>query len=181
MAASFFLLAPYIAVDALHALIVGRHPATTWVGMALAGASLFICPWLGVAKRRVGARLGSSATAGEGRQNLLCAGLAGAVLLGLLANALWGLWWLDPAVGLIIAVVAVREGVTAWRGESCACCAGSVAPPSATSMPLRIGRSGAPPGDSSERSRRPSAYVRRTRAASRRQATRRPVAPADTG
>ena len=115
VAASFFLLAPYIAVDALHALIVGRHPATTWVGMALAGASLFICPWLGVAKRRVGARLGSSATAGEGRQNLLCAGLAGAVLLGLLANALWGLWWLDPAVGLIIAVVAVREGVTAWR------------------------------------------------------------------
>ena len=146
VAASFFLLAPYIAVDALHALIVGRHPATTWVGMALAGASLFICPWLGVAKRRVGARLGSSATAGEGRQNLLCAGLAGAVLLGLLANALWGLWWLDPAVGLIIAVVAVREGVTAWRGESCACCAGSVAPPSATSMPLRIGRSGAPTG-----------------------------------
>jgi divalent metal cation (Fe/Co/Zn/Cd) transporter len=116
--------------------------------MALAGASLFICPWLGVAKRRVGARLGSSATAGEGRQNLLCAGLAGAVLLGLLANALWGLWWLDPAVGLIIAVVAVREGVTAWRGESCACCARSVAPPSATSTPLRIGRSGAPPGDS---------------------------------
>ncbi len=146
VALSFFVLAPYIAVDALIALVTSRHPETTYVGIALAGASLFICPWLGMAKRRVGSRLGSSATAGEGRQNLLCAGLAGAVLLGLLTNTLWGLWWLDPAVALGIAVVAVREGITAWRGESCACCAGPVAPnPSAATAPLRILRSGPPP------------------------------------
>ena len=124
VAVSFFLLAPYIGVDALVALVTGRHPDTTYVGIALAGTSLLICPWLGRAKRRVGALLGSSATAGEGRQNLLCAGLAGAVLVGLLANTLWGLWWLDPAIALAIAVVAVREGVQSWRGESCACCAG---------------------------------------------------------
>ena len=145
VAVSFFLLAPYIAADALIALVTFRHPETTYVGIVLAGASLFICPWLGLAKRRVGARLGSSATAGEGRQNLLCAGLAGAVLIGLLTNTLWGLWWLDPVVALGIAVVAVREGVTAWRGESCACCAGPVIPPPATGIPLLTVRSGSPP------------------------------------
>jgi divalent metal cation (Fe/Co/Zn/Cd) transporter len=149
VAVSFFLLAPYIAIDAVIALVSGRHPETTYVGIALAGTSLLICPWLGQAKRRVGALLDSSATAGEGRQNLLCAGLAGAVLVGLLANTLWGLWWLDPAIALAIAVVAVREGVQSWRGQSCICCAGSVPPqPPVTSTPLRVLRSGPPPGGS---------------------------------
>ncbi len=122
VAVSFFLLAPYIAADAAVALATGRRPEQSVVGMVLAAVSLCICPWLGMAKRRVGAKLGSAATTGEGRQNLLCAGLAGAVLIGLAANAARGLWWLDPAVGLLIAAAAVREGVTVWRGEACACC-----------------------------------------------------------
>ena len=79
-------------------------------------------PYLGKAKERVAAGLGSPATRGEGRQNMLCAYLAGALLLGLLGNALVGAWWLDPAVGLLIAAVAVREGVEAWRGGP-SCCA----------------------------------------------------------
>jgi divalent metal cation (Fe/Co/Zn/Cd) transporter len=61
----------------------------------------------------------SSATASEGKQNLLCAYLASAVLIGLLGNALVGAWWLDPLVGLLIAVVAVQEGRESWRGEAC--------------------------------------------------------------
>jgi hypothetical protein len=43
-------------------------------------------PALGVVKRRIGARLGSGATAGEGTQNLLCAYLAIAVFIGLAAT-----------------------------------------------------------------------------------------------
>ena len=76
-------------------------------------------PALGVAKRRLGARLDSAATAGEGTQNLLCAYLTVAVLAGLLANTLVGWWWLDPVVALGIADLAVREGVEAWHGEEC--------------------------------------------------------------
>jgi divalent metal cation (Fe/Co/Zn/Cd) transporter len=45
--------------------------------------------------------------------------LAGALLLGLLGNALVGARWIDPAVGLFIAAVAVKEGVDTCRGESC--------------------------------------------------------------
>ena len=78
-------------------------------------------PYLGIAKQRLVDRLGSAATKGEGRQNMLCAYLAGVLLVGLLGNALLGAWWLDPAVGLLIATVAVKEGVETWRGEGCAC------------------------------------------------------------
>ena len=63
-----------------------------------------------MAKRRIGARLGSSATAGEGTQNLLCAYLAMAVFAGLAANTLLGAWWLDGVVALGIAGWAVVEG-----------------------------------------------------------------------
>jgi divalent metal cation (Fe/Co/Zn/Cd) transporter len=67
----------------------------------------------------VGERLGSSATKSEGRQNMLCAYLSAGLLVGLAGNALLGLWWLDPAVALAIAGVALREGREAWRGEAC--------------------------------------------------------------
>ena len=119
VAITFFLLAPYIAYDAV-ATVAGRdHARTSWLGIGLAIASLVVMPALGVAKRRLGARLDSAATAGEGSQNLLCAYLAAAVLAGLLANTLLGWWWLDPVVALAIAALAVREGIQAWHGEEC--------------------------------------------------------------
>jgi divalent metal cation (Fe/Co/Zn/Cd) transporter len=122
VALQFFLLAPYVAVEAVHKLVTAEHPETSWLGMALTASSVIGMPLLGVAKVRLAHELGSAATKGEGNQNLLCAYLAGAVLLGLAGNALFGLWWLDPVAALTIAGVAVREGMETWRGEGC--CAG---------------------------------------------------------
>jgi divalent metal cation (Fe/Co/Zn/Cd) transporter len=99
----------------------GGDIETSWLGIGLTIATLVICQPLGLAKRRLGAKLGSSATVGEGTQNLLCGYLAVAVLVGLLANALFGIWWLDPVVALGIAAVAVHEGRKALRGEGCGC------------------------------------------------------------
>jgi divalent metal cation (Fe/Co/Zn/Cd) transporter len=119
VAIQFFVLAPYVAQDAIRALAAGEHPDTSWLGIGLAVSSILIMPWLGRAKQRIGTALGSLATSGEGTQNMLCAYLAAGVLAGLLANALAGWWWLDPVVGLGIAAIAVREGVQTWRGEGC--------------------------------------------------------------
>ena len=91
--------------------------------MALAVWSLITMPLLGIAKQRIADQIGSAATKGEGRQNVLCAYLAGALLIGLAGNAIAGAWWLDPVVGLLIAAVAVKEGAEAWRGDGC--CVGS--------------------------------------------------------
>jgi divalent metal cation (Fe/Co/Zn/Cd) transporter len=121
VAVSFFLLAPYIAQDAIRALVAGDHPTTSWVGIGLSVSSIVVMPLLGRAKQGVGARLGSGATAGEGAQNLLCAYMAGGVVVGLGANAAFAWWWLDPVIALVIAAVAVREGREAWSGEGCAC------------------------------------------------------------
>jgi divalent metal cation (Fe/Co/Zn/Cd) transporter len=123
VAIQFFVLAPYVAVESIRALIAGEHAEVSWLGIALSASSLIVMPYLGIAKSRLADQLGSAATKGEGRQNLLCAYLAGALLIGLLANAAFGAWWLDPVIGLLIAAVAVKEGVEAWRGEGCGCCA----------------------------------------------------------
>jgi divalent metal cation (Fe/Co/Zn/Cd) transporter len=79
-------------------------------------------PPLAAAKGTVGVALGSPATTSESRQTMLCAYLSAALLVGLLANALAGWWWADPAVALLIAAVALTEARNAWRGESCTCC-----------------------------------------------------------
>jgi divalent metal cation (Fe/Co/Zn/Cd) transporter len=123
VAIQFFILAPYVAVEAIRALIGGDAAEVSLLGMGLAVWSLVTMPVLGMAKQRIADEIGSAATKGEGRQNILCAYLAGALLVGLVGNALVGAWWLDPAVGLLIAGVAVKEGLEAWRGDGC--CVGS--------------------------------------------------------
>lgn len=118
---SFYLLAPYIAVEGILGLVSGDRPETSVVGIALTAGTFLLEPPLGVTKRRLGRQLGSTATAGEGSQNLLCAYLAGAVFVGLVANTVLGWWWLDGGVALLIAALAIREGRSTWRGDACAC------------------------------------------------------------
>jgi divalent metal cation (Fe/Co/Zn/Cd) transporter len=116
---SFWLLAPYVAVQSVIDLASGHRPDHSLLGIVLTAASLVIMPVLGRAKHRLGSQLDSAATSGEGTQNRLCAGLAGAVLIGLALNSGLGWWWVDPAIGLLVAAVAVKEGREAWDGEDC--------------------------------------------------------------
>jgi divalent metal cation (Fe/Co/Zn/Cd) transporter len=120
VAVSFWLLVPYIAVAAIRDL-AGHHAASPSVaGIVLTALSVVIMPVLGTAKRRLGERLDSGTTAGEGTQNLMCAAQAAAVLAGLVIVAAWpGGWPVDPVIALGIAAWSAREGVQAWRGADC--------------------------------------------------------------
>jgi divalent metal cation (Fe/Co/Zn/Cd) transporter len=122
IAASFALLVVYISVEAVRDLLGGHHPAVSWVGIGLAAVTAPTMPLLARAKRKVGRQLNSSATVSEAGQNLVCAYLSVALLIGLLLNALAGWWWADPVAALAIAAIAGKEGVDSWRGESCDCC-----------------------------------------------------------
>ncbi|MER5418392.1 cation transporter [Streptosporangium roseum] len=118
VAISFWLLAPYLLVHVAHDLEAGHRAVPSVLGIVVTSVSLVSMPLLGRAKRRLGARLHSAATSGEGTQNLLCALLAAGVLAGLGLNAI-GCWWADPVMAVLLAAVAVREGRKAWRGHSC--------------------------------------------------------------
>ena len=122
IAASYAILVVYITVEGIRDLAGSHHPEVSWVGIGLAAFTAPTMPLLARAKRNVGRKLNSSATVSEASQNMICAYLSIALLVGLLANAVLGWWWADPAAALVIAAVAAREGVESWRGESCECC-----------------------------------------------------------
>jgi divalent metal cation (Fe/Co/Zn/Cd) transporter len=123
VAVSFWLLAPYIAGESIHHLLGEHRAEPTVIGMVLTAVALLAMPILGRVKHKLGSRLGSTATAGEGTQNYLCAAQAAAVLTGLAITASWpGGWWLDPVIGLAIASAAVWEGIHSWRGDDCRAC-----------------------------------------------------------
>lgn len=116
---SFFLLAAYIGLEAVHTLVSADRPDVSRVGIGLSVLTLLTMPLLAAAKARIGERLDSAATRSEGRQNLVCAYLSAGLLVGLGSNALFGFWWADPVAAILIALVAVKEGRNAWAGGDC--------------------------------------------------------------
>ncbi len=125
IALSFFALTAYVAVTSAHALVTGAEPDAAPVGIALAAVSLAVMPVLSWAQRRTGRQLGSRSVQADGTQTLLCTYLSAVLLAGLLLNATLGWWWADPVAGLVIAAVALREGLETWRGDGCCAPAGS--------------------------------------------------------
>ena len=119
LAFSFFALAAYVSFESVRARATDADPEVSTVGIGLATASLIVMPFLSWAQRRTGKALGSNAVVADSTQTLLCTYLSAVLLLGLLLNATLGWGWADPIAGLVIAAVAVREGIQAWNGEGC--------------------------------------------------------------
>jgi divalent metal cation (Fe/Co/Zn/Cd) transporter len=119
IAFSFFALAAYVTIDAVLSLLGMGEARPSVVGISLAAASLVVMPVLSWAQRRAGRELGSTSAVADSKQTLLCTYLSAALLAGLLLNALLGWAWADPLAAIIIAGIAVREGIEAWRGDPC--------------------------------------------------------------
>jgi divalent metal cation (Fe/Co/Zn/Cd) transporter len=119
IALSFFALAAYVTAESARSLLGGDSAGHSPAGIVLAAVSLVVMPVLSYAQRRAGRELGSASAVADSKQTLLCTYLSGVLLVGLLLNSLLGWSWADPVVALVIAVVAVREGRNAWRGQHC--------------------------------------------------------------
>ncbi|MCM6779053.1 cation transporter [Nocardia sp. CDC159] len=119
IAFSFFALAAYVTVDSIRALLGIGEARHSPIGIALAAASLAIMPILSWLQRRAGREIGSASAVADSKQTLLCTYLSAVLLIGLLLNTLFGWSWADPIAALIIAAIAIREGINAWHGETC--------------------------------------------------------------
>jgi len=119
IAFSFFALAAYVSVDAARSLVGGNTAEHSPIGIALAAASLAIMPTLSWGQRRAGRELGSASAVADSKQTLLCTYLSAVLLVGLALNMQLGWSWADPIAAFAIAIVAVREGINAWRGDLC--------------------------------------------------------------
>lgn len=120
VAGSFFLLAPFFVIEAIRKLIDGGETHATVLAVALTASAIVLMPLLGAAKLRLGKRLDSGATTGEGIQNLMCAVQAATALIAVAAAGI-GLGFLDPIAALAIAGIALKEGREGWRGQDTCC------------------------------------------------------------
>ncbi|MCC2318516.1 cation transporter [Cellulomonas chengniuliangii] len=117
IAIAFFALAAYVSIDAVLNLAGVGEVDHSPLGIGIATASLLVMPALAWFEIRTGRELGSRSVQADAKQLLLCCYLSGAVLVGLLANTLFGWGWADSVAALVVAVLAVREGLEAWGGE----------------------------------------------------------------
>jgi len=117
IAIAFFALAAWVTVDAVLTLAGRGEVDHSPLGLAITIASLVVMPVLAWWESRTGRELGSRSVQADARQLLLCVYLSGTVLLGLVANSLFGWDWADSVAALVVAYLAVREGMEAWGGE----------------------------------------------------------------
>lgn len=114
---TFFALAAYLVAESIHDLVSLARPEQSVAGLAVTAAALLIMPGLAIAKRRTGQALGNRTLIADSAETAFCAFTSAAALIGLGLNAWLGWWWADPAAALVIAVLAVREGVEAWKHD----------------------------------------------------------------
>jgi divalent metal cation (Fe/Co/Zn/Cd) transporter len=119
---SFLCLASYIAYESAMDLWSRRAPEHSIPGIVLACISLAAMPLLARAKRKVGHALGSAAMHADAKQAEFCTYLSAIMLAGLLLDALFGLWWADPAAALIMVSIIAKEGIEGWQGKACKGC-----------------------------------------------------------
>ena len=114
---TFFVLAAYLTVEGIRNLIGHARPEHSIPGLAVTAAALLVMPGLAVAKRRTGQALGNRTLVADSAETAFCAYTSGAALLGVGLNSWLGWWWADPAAALVIAALAVREGLEAWEDD----------------------------------------------------------------
>jgi divalent metal cation (Fe/Co/Zn/Cd) transporter len=137
IAISFFALAAFVAVDAVRSLTGGGEAQHSTPGIVIAAISLAIMPVLSWAQRRAGRELGSRTAVADSKQTLLCTYLSAVLLVGLVLNSTLGWWWADAGAALVIAGIAAREGINAWRGD--VCCAGCATDAKPAPVTLSLG------------------------------------------
>jgi divalent metal cation (Fe/Co/Zn/Cd) transporter len=117
---AFLLVALYLSIQATRALIVGRRYDATLFGIAEAVAALLVLPFLASAKYSLSRRLGSAALRADSLLTWSGVALASLALIALLAQRLFGWWWVDPVGALCVAAVFAFEGSRAVRGRGLA-------------------------------------------------------------
>lgn len=126
LAIAFFALAAYVITTSLITLIGAIEAEHSPLGILITALSVIVMPFLSFAERRAGRELGSASAVADSKQTLICTYLSAAVLAGLVLNSLFGWWWADAIAGLVIAALAIREGIEAWRGDACATSVGMI-------------------------------------------------------
>ena len=114
VAAAFAVLGVYLLAASLYNLTRGAAADSSPLGvayLALAASAMFA---LAVKKRALARAAHSRPLAAEANMTFLDGCLATSILVALVANTVWGIWWADPAAALLVALFCFREAAANW-------------------------------------------------------------------
>lgn len=127
---TFLVLSAAIVFRSAWALVEQTGAEESLVGIGLAIVSVTFMPLVALWKLRIAARGNLQSIAIEAKETIACSYLSLTLLIGLIANATLGWWWLDAVTALLLVPWLVREGLEGIRGEEhhdelqlCSCCA----------------------------------------------------------
>jgi cation diffusion facilitator family transporter len=122
IAYTFFVLGSYVLYESVEKLCFHEIPSPSLLGIIIAAVSIIVMPVLFYMKYQTGKSVKSKSLMADSKQTLACMFMSVALLAGLGLNYLYGLWWADPVVGLIIVIFLLKEGYTTLKeGKICSC------------------------------------------------------------
>ncbi len=108
---AYFIVSIYIFIQAIAGLSSHKHPDSSFLGIIFIVLTILMMASLGLIKKHIGNKMGSETVLADAKFTLIDGGLAAAVLLGLFLNAVFGWWWADHLMAIVLAIVALKEGL----------------------------------------------------------------------
>ena len=117
-----FALAAYVALVAALALLGHREVRPSYLGIVVLLVAAIAMPVLARQKRQLSALTASPELRADAAESALCGYLSIIALVGLVANAIWGVTWADPIAALCLIPLVAWEGRQVLNGKPCDCC-----------------------------------------------------------
>ena len=123
-AALLMLLCAYVALTSVAGLLLRIQPERSWLGIAVSAAALIVMPWLARLKGLANRTIDSPALRADIAESATCAYLAGVTLVGVVVDAVTGLWWVEYLAAVILLrwlIPEAREALEAARSGKTRC------------------------------------------------------------
>ena len=116
---TFLVLCAAIIFQSASALYAREGAEESLVGIILALISVVFMPLIALWKLQIAAKGNLQSIAIEAKETIACSALSLTLLVGLVANATLGWWWLDAVTALLLVPWLLKEGWEGIHGETC--------------------------------------------------------------
>jgi divalent metal cation (Fe/Co/Zn/Cd) transporter len=108
-----FLLIPTIGFGMIDSYLAGIVPESSVLGIGVAIAAVIGMPLLAIEKKRIGSAGKLLPLSIDAIESWTCFYMSLALLVGLLVNYLWKIWWVDYVAAGVILIFVLREALEA--------------------------------------------------------------------
>ena len=115
IAISFFVLAAYVGFRSITDILTQSKAEPSMIGIVWNIIALIVMVPVALVQKDIGKTIHNKVITAQADQTWLSNYLSISLLMGLGVNALFGWWWADPAIAMLLAGYAIYEGIESWN------------------------------------------------------------------